>query len=256
VVDIKATVMIRATDERAYDQAVALGFHALHPRMLDWATYEVPNVTKQELLGGFNLAMASLWIVLAEMIQAGYTVIAQDADIVWLKDPRPDFAFSHVDMRSEMAPQTGVRGPANTGFLIIQPNMKTYTFAHSMVHLIPIMFWRACDQLAFNSIIRNHKFRQLHYETLPRRQFLDLHVEPNGGGTGDMISNATNLLHGVGAEKEHKFRTVGEWHFRSLSNCPTFFAQAVYDAMPPRFLQALAKDTEAQRPANSTWKQE
>ena len=47
------------------------------------------------MLGGFNLAMASLWIVLAEMLQAGYTVIAQDADIVWLKDPRPDFAFSH-----------------------------------------------------------------------------------------------------------------------------------------------------------------
>ena len=90
------------------------------------------------------------------------------------------FWIGAVDMRSEMAPQTGVRGPANTGFLIIQPNMKTYTFAHSMVHLIPIMFWRACDQLAFNSIIRNHKFRQLHYETLPRRQFLDLHVEPNG----------------------------------------------------------------------------
>ena len=47
VLDIKETVMILATDERAYDQAVALGFHALHPRMLDWATYEVPNVTKQ-----------------------------------------------------------------------------------------------------------------------------------------------------------------------------------------------------------------
>jgi hypothetical protein len=48
-----------------------------------------------EKIGGFNSAMGSLWIVLSEMLHHGYNVIAQDADVVWLRDPRPAFAHSH-----------------------------------------------------------------------------------------------------------------------------------------------------------------
>lgn len=48
-----------------------------------------------EKIGGFNSAMGSLWIVLSEMLKSGYNVIAQDADIVWLRDPRPAFSHSH-----------------------------------------------------------------------------------------------------------------------------------------------------------------
>lgn len=39
--------------------------------------------------------MGSLWIVLSEMLQNGYNVIAQDVDIVWLRDPRPALSHSH-----------------------------------------------------------------------------------------------------------------------------------------------------------------
>jgi hypothetical protein len=49
-----------------------------------------------------------------------------------------------------------------------------------MVHMVPIMYWRSCDQLAFNTLLRHHRFRQLHYECLQRRQVLDLHVADDG----------------------------------------------------------------------------
>eukprot|EP00241_Pyramimonas_parkeae_P019817 CAMPEP_0114315618 /NCGR_PEP_ID=MMETSP0059-20121206/22646_1 /TAXON_ID=36894 /ORGANISM="Pyramimonas parkeae, Strain CCMP726" /LENGTH=177 /DNA_ID=CAMNT_0001441255 /DNA_START=3 /DNA_END=536 /DNA_ORIENTATION=- len=171
------------------------------------------------------------------MIEAGFTVIAQDADIVWTRDPRPVYSQpSLIDIRSELAPAVGSRSPANTGFVIVQPNKKTLAFAHAMVHLVPITYWRSCDQLAFNSVLRHWRFRQLHYESLPRRLFLDLHIEGGRGGTRDLISNETFLLHAVGSEKEMKFLKVGEWYFRP--GC-SHFSQDVYTSMPESFVKAL-----------------
>lgn len=52
-----------------------------------------------ERIGGFNTAMGSLWVVMSEMIEAGFTVIAQDADIVWTRDPRPVYSQPSLSAR-------------------------------------------------------------------------------------------------------------------------------------------------------------
>jgi hypothetical protein len=59
-----------------------------------------------------------------------------------------------------------------------------------------------------------------------------------GGGTRGLISNATFLLHAVGAGKESKMRLVGEWHFDG--RCRHYDAALVKNT-PDSFQQELAR---------------
>eukprot|EP00959_Pyramimonas_sp_CCMP1952_P369966 7748515-Pyramimonas_sp.AAC.1 len=91
--DVRRDVLLITTDINAFHFASKAGFHALHPDLMGHAATNVPPAYEHEKMSGFNGAMASLWVVLAEMLKAGYTAMPMDADIVWLRDPRPWLHF-------------------------------------------------------------------------------------------------------------------------------------------------------------------
>jgi len=210
--DLEQHTLLVPTDDDAFLLASATGLPTLHPRTFDYAAAAVRDDSSEKPLGAFNGAMGALWVVTNDLLTLGYNVITMDADIVWLKDPRPYVLdkYPHADVVSEMAPQLGTRGPANTGFVLWRPHPKTRSFAASLVPMVSVLYWRGCDQLAFNSLLRHWRFREMHYSSMCRLKFLDLHPE-----NAHWISEDTVLLHGVGTNKENKFRSVGHWYFNS-----------------------------------------
>ncbi|KAK3246797.1 hypothetical protein CYMTET_43677 [Cymbomonas tetramitiformis] len=232
--DCKERSLVVATDLQTYEILSREGVAVLSPELFnDAANASSKSNDPSEKIGGFMGSMAVHICMMHELVSMGYTVLSHDADVVWRTDPRPMLrhpAYARIDVQSELAPSWSARSVANTGFVIWRASKKTKIFLEALVGLMPIMMWRACDQLLINSALRNWRFRQLHYETFPRELILDLHTEDGKGGTASWISNKTMVIHAVGGNKENKLFMVGHWFFNRT--CPKYFFRELDERVP------------------------
>ncbi|GAB5369312.1 hypothetical protein AAMO2058_001394300 [Amorphochlora amoebiformis] len=209
--DIRSTTLVLGADDQTYDYSIKRGFPALKPSMFNvsprhlnetWANEW--NLTRNNVAKmGFPDSMAMLVTLTSELLTLGYTVVSQDADVVWRKDVLAYLNSEHlhnVHLATQMAPRADAQGPVNTGFVLIRPSKMTRVFMRSLVELLPLFYMRVDDQVVWNSLLRHYLFRQLHVSILPRKQFLDLHDY-----TAEWIDDNTYLLHTVSNSKKIRY---------------------------------------------------
>ncbi len=225
--DMEKHTLVVAADEDTYEFATRAGFHSIHPskynvspRHLNKAWAKKMNLTRNNVAKmGFPDSMAMLVTCMAELLDMGYTVISQDADVVWKYDAR-DYLESpglrNIHLATQMAPRPDAQGPVNTGFVFIRPSEITRVFLRSLIQLLPLFYMRVDDQVVWNSLLRHYWFRQLHVSILPRKHVLDLHDY-----TAKWIDGDTQVLHTVSNSKKiRRLRSHGEWHF--TDSCPYY----------------------------------
>eukprot|EP00466_Bigelowiella_natans_P013939 jgi/Bigna1/139470/aug1.50_g14178 len=88
--DMRKQTLVLAADDETYAMARKSGFIAMPPSLFndeEWA--EKMNLTRNNVAKmGFPDSMAILVTCLTQLLEMKYTVITQDADVVWLKDVR------------------------------------------------------------------------------------------------------------------------------------------------------------------------
>jgi len=127
-----------------------------------------------------NKAKIMQMIIMSYIAEAGYNVIMQDADVFWVKDPRPYLqALAHeetVDIMCQLAPRWDAQGQCNTGFLYISNRRIRLWFVkffwQSLVFLTGIMDMINDDQKVFNCLLRHWRFAQVSQRILPLNYFL------------------------------------------------------------------------------------
>ena len=118
--DPRKFTLIVAADSNTHKYALDRGFFAIHPSKYNvtnrhtdkewYETYGKPwgmsrhNVAKM----GFPDSMSLLVTCIAELLDMGYTVISQDADVVWRNDVRKYLgtdALHNIHLATQMAPR-------------------------------------------------------------------------------------------------------------------------------------------------------
>jgi len=227
---MRGSTLILAADMETYEMGQKAGFATMDPSRFnvsprhldkDWATkwnLTANNVAKM----GFPDSMAILVACLSELLEMGYTVITQDADVVWRHDVREYVAtdqLRNIHLLTQMAPRADAQGPVNTGFVYMRPSKITQVYMRSLVETLPLFYMRVDDQVVWNTLLRHYTFRQLHVSILPRKHFLDLH-----DFTAKWIDKDTQFLHTVSNSKKiRRLRNHGEWHF--TDSCPLYMKE-------------------------------
>src|SRR5690606_15889092 len=112
---------------------------------------------------------------LNDLIHLGYDVILQDMDVVWIKDPIVNFIMDiksqNMDIQMSVDGRNDIRGPGNSGFVVIRSNCKTKIFVNTMINLLYIILVSRSDQILWNALLQEKVFRQLNFNTLSTDQF-------------------------------------------------------------------------------------
>mmetsp|Transcript_43909 Transcript_43909/g.70593 ORF Transcript_43909/g.70593 Transcript_43909/m.70593 type:complete len:471 (+) Transcript_43909:55-1467(+) len=236
--DMRKQTLVLAADDETYAMARKSGFIAMppslfnvSPRHLDEEWAEKMNLTRNNVAKmGFPDSMAILVTCLTQLLEMKYTVITQDADVVWLKDVRHYLSsekLRNVHLITQMAPRADAQGPVNTGFVYMRPAKITVVYMKSLIQSLPLFYMRVDDQVVWNTLLRHYLFRQLHIGVLPRKHFLDLHDH-----TAKWINGDTQFLHTVSnVKKIRRLRQHGEWHLTEA--CPWY--EQEFEALFPEW---------------------
>jgi len=171
-------------------------------------------------LRGLPWAMSQLVMGVTELVHLNHSVLMQDSDLVWLKDPLPflhrsKFSYN-MDILGQLAPRWDAQGQMNTGFVFVRSNSKTKAFMSSIVAAIPIMAWAGDDQVVWNHLLRLWVFRQLHWQLYPSSLIMLLH-QPRQLLKTTMVAHMVSG--GRGTSKRDRLRDIGGWVYNT-SECP------------------------------------
>mmetsp|Transcript_10760 Transcript_10760/g.16029 ORF Transcript_10760/g.16029 Transcript_10760/m.16029 type:complete len:429 (+) Transcript_10760:108-1394(+) len=217
--NLDPNVLIMATDEATEKYFRNKGVYVVGPSF-----YGV----SLPLVNAFIDTMVAITAASAELIGMGYNVVIQDADVVWMRDPR--WMLKHprlhlLDLQFQLAPRWDAQGVANTGFILARATQRTGVFLRSLLEITSLYYWKRDDQVVWNSLLRHYHFGMLHWTTLPRTlkingtenaRFLDLHTSNGKDGTASWIGNKTVILHTVARGKKMKFEVTGNWFLKEF----------------------------------------
>jgi hypothetical protein len=142
-----------------------------------------------------------------DLISMGYHVLVHDADIAWLKDPRPFLLQSsrRRDFIAMLAPFWTSMGPVNTGFLFLAPTQQLWVFLKSMENAAIIK--GTSDQKLWNHILRHFTFQQLEWRLLPQEV-----VYKYSGRHAKKPGPEAIVVHALGGSKRQKLLYLNAWH--------------------------------------------
>jgi hypothetical protein len=142
-----------------------------------------------------------------DLVSMGYHVLVHDADIAWLKDPRPFLVNSsrRRDFIAMLAPFWTSMGPVNTGFLFLAPTRQLWVFLKSMENAAIIK--GTSDQKLWNHVLRHFTFQQLEWRLLPQEI-----VYKYSGRHAKKPGHEAIVVHALGGSKRQKLLYLHAWH--------------------------------------------
>ena len=184
--EIKQRTIVLVTDERAQKVVNSMGFMTHYPNWL--GTELLSQITEDGAHSfgiGSHIEINALSIALLnDLIQLNYSVLMQDVDLVWKRDPINYLMTSAAaDLSMSSDGRSDEKGPGNSGFLFLRSNCKTKVFAETL--------WNArsqidgsSDQLFWNTLLDDRVFRQMHFTILDEQLFANGHsITLARGGT-------------------------------------------------------------------------
>ncbi len=221
-----------------YENFMKAGLHSVDPSLMYETSEKLPFKTN-----GFRWAMSMLILTAAELVDMGYDVLIQDADVGWYRDPIPELETDPTIANLDMMFQTGVRfdaqGPSNTGVVYIRSNKKTRLFLNSMVNAVVMVYHMFDDQRFWNNMLRHYWFSQLHWTLLPKSIVLGMFQSIKHWSKSRLRRANPAIIHRVGNQggkialgKALDLKAVGVWHFTEA--CPI--------AKPSKVLSRVALD--------------
>ncbi|GAB5367551.1 hypothetical protein AAMO2058_001240200 [Amorphochlora amoebiformis] len=208
-------LVIFASDMEAARKASSDGYQALYP---EW--YGL----RQPLKNDFVETMIGMVAAICDLTHAGYNVIVQDADVVWLKSPKFLLTSKHLwamDILFQIAPRWDAQGVANTGFIVIRNTAKTRVYLRSLLECTPLFFLAGDDQVTFLYFLMHKRKDKSRREGGGR--FFELFVPPDGkGGTIPWIDNDSFILHTVADSPYDKVRRMmdaRQWYVHRDGKC-------------------------------------
>mmetsp|Transcript_15909 Transcript_15909/g.31093 ORF Transcript_15909/g.31093 Transcript_15909/m.31093 type:complete len:395 (-) Transcript_15909:192-1376(-) len=169
-ISVRGSTLMVPTDYAAYEVIINAGFQAIKPT---WTkSFEVdPKWEGKQGHDGHRYINNAVLLTVDELLARNHTVLTQDVDFIWMRDPRPwlEITIQGKDLLTTLAPRWDALGPVNTGFLYVQSNRKTRIFIKSLINMLPIKNWS--DQLLVNTMLRHYKMRQVSFAILPDRLF-------------------------------------------------------------------------------------
>jgi hypothetical protein len=140
--DVRARTLWVATDSSSYDYLLKHGFNVLwgeeHYGMVPDATHAWKTKVYRQASKAVAVAAKN------DLMQLGYHVIFNDADVVWLKDPSHFLLYDpmcrDVDVMMQLAPRIDAQGPGNSGFVFLRNNARTRVFMQTFANAIELMF--------------------------------------------------------------------------------------------------------------------
>lgn len=198
-IQMKHRTLWVSVDKESYHYFTEMGLFALESEEHYGLVPDTSDAWKTKVYR--QAAKSVLTMVLDDLLQLGFNIIFNDADVVWLRDPSAWLMSSsysaNMDIQLSIAPRGDAMGPGNSGFIFIRNNAKTKLFMESFKQAIALLFFRD-DQKVWNSMLRHYLFRQLHFQVLPRNLVLDFH-----DSTANLRNEHTFILHAVGAKGKY-----------------------------------------------------
>lgn len=102
----------------------------------------------------------------------GYKTLLHDVDIAWKSNPLPYLveAVKRRDFVAMEAPRKGAQGPINSGFVFINPTIRSKVLLQSMENLAGLK--KKQDQILWNTVIKIPRLSsQLSYRVLSLQDF-------------------------------------------------------------------------------------
>merc|ERR1719242_2524802 len=176
--EVKQRILVIPTDRETEKEIDSVGgIMTFFPSFLGETLLNVIDASMPRLfaLGAHRWAISLQIAFVTDLVELGYNVLLQDADVVWfgnafeyLKQPR----FDRLDLQMSVDDRRDFRGPFNSGCIWIKSGCKTKVFMETMMHLIGLVIVGRSDQLLWNMLIQENVFRQIHVETLSDRFFM------------------------------------------------------------------------------------
>lgn len=178
-IDPRSWALIFAMDSESAKQAEELGFKVYS----DQLSYGEQPKEAPKAFGDRNFVrlMFAKTAIVQDVLQLGYHVLFQDADMIWKKDPS-DYLFH--SSRQGFDAQFMYDGPnllyeplhANSGFFFIRNTNESRTFWNMVFGNYDKMLHYRSQQKVINIVLLSRKLRGLKLNILPERDFANGHL--------------------------------------------------------------------------------
>jgi len=216
--DPRAFTLAAPCDAEAEGVVKRTGFHYAPT---DWISRLSQPIRAQESHWGSDHADINnvMLFLMVDLVEMGYHVLVHDADVAWIKDPRPFLldASRRRDFIGMLAPFWTSMGPVNTGFLFLAPTRQLWVFLKSMENAAVVK--GTSDQRLWNHVLRHYTFQQLEWRLLPQEviyKYSGRHAKRPGP---DAL-----VVHALGSKKRAKLQYLNMWSFSEA--CPFFDKEA------------------------------
>lgn len=219
-IDVRSWSLIFTVDSEAANGVEQLGFTSFTDRN----SYGAQPKEAVKAFGDrqFRLLMFQKTAIVKDVLDLGYSLLFQDVDVVWLKDPRPFFlkpSHQRFDARFMYDGPNKMHAPLhlNSGFFWLKNTRKSISFWTDVLMHCDLIFTSGSQQKVVNQIIVGHLFKGLKLHVLREDDFANGHLFS--------INSAANLpkdpyvIHcswtGNIQHKLEKFKLAGLWHLDS-----------------------------------------
>lgn len=206
-IEVRNSTIMIPTDYESYKEIQRAGFLCLEPT---W-TKSVPVLKfydgRANYGAHYDVNNVALYTA-AELVDAGFNVLLQDVDLVWIHDFRPWLRKAAIgrDIMAQFDNRLDGKGPGNSGFIFFRNTPRTRLFVKTMVNISPIKV--RSDQRLFNMLMYHEAFRQVHFEILPISLFNPMYKR-----LWPLYRNSSLLVHAVSVFKTERLRQFGLYYF-------------------------------------------
>jgi len=251
--DPRTFTLVVVAEKKSAELAREMGF--LFVPVRDWLRHNSKSISTKAMetfgLGDYKWIAGIMNLYLSDLIEMGYNVLLQDADVTWNRNPMPyltgndnfdillveDYTINHED---EEKPNL-VDKQRNGGFLFYHNNCRTRIYAATLRNCIVHIFWRRSDQVIMNRMLESYRFKGIRVGYLPRDLFLNGNRwKPYGSVRKDSVPWNPYIFHASWTQdmndKILKFVSVSQWY----STCDIFDIDLVPDVnMSKKFQQYI-----------------
>jgi len=240
--DPKNFTLVIVAEKKSAELAKQMGFRFVSVR--DWLRHKSKSISTKAMetfgLGDYKWIAGIMNLYLTDLIDLGYNVLMQDADVTWNRNPMPylvssdnydillveDITLKHEeDERPRLLDKQ-----RNGGFLFYQNNCRTRIYAATLRNCIVHIFWRRSDQVIMNRLLESYRFKGIQVGYLPRDLFLNGNRwKPYGLQQKEHVPWNPYIFHASWTQdmndKILKFVSVSQWY----STCDIFDMDLVPD---------------------------
>ncbi|MFC1852297.1 putative nucleotide-diphospho-sugar transferase [candidate division CSSED10-310 bacterium] len=178
-IEVRSWTLVFAVDADAANGVEQLGFTSY----FDPTSYGEHGKDAVKVFGDmqFRSLMFQKTAIVKDVLDLGYSLLFQDVDVVWKKDPLPYFLHpsrQRFDARFMYDGQNNMHAPlhVNTGFFWLNPTPESSRFWSAVLMHFDLIHRFGSQQMIVNQIILGHLFKGLKLNMLPEKDFSNGHL--------------------------------------------------------------------------------